>query len=470
VRQLPTSIPRPGGNIAHRMANARPPLYAGTMKSCRHRSFSLLSIQALALLLVVWSFAPLHAQPGTGQWELNLHAAAMRPGLFDESSEAWQFGGRIARNFGNGLFLGASFDRASSQNVTLTPFGELGASLLLYSADLGYQVYMSPRSVFLIGAGAGAATLQINDAPPGVARSSTGLLVPFGAGMKFQNRAVAPSWAFRFDVRDNVILLDRESSDGGMETEPRHNPEVSLGLSFLFGSGETPPEERDTDRDGVPDPLDHCLNRPDQAVDARGCPIRPEAPPPIDEEAIAAPDEDGDGIPDDVDGCLGTLAGMPVKADGCPIPPDPSAPAAARPGDEDGDGVPDDRDECPGTRAGVPIDDRGCLARIEPAAEPDDEDAAPGLAEPVEPIPEAAEPGLACNDTEGLTIEFEGRRFEALGFPQQVDRRFLVPAGTFEGIPIYVSDTAQRPYADLWVPRCDGDQMFELYVESGEAP
>lgn len=441
------------------------------MSSRWQLSFSPPSILASALLLALCSPDHLRAQPGTGQWELNLHAAAMRPGLFDESSEAWQFGGRIARNFGSGLFVGASFDRASSQNVTLTPFGELGASLLLYGADLGYQVYMSPRSVFLIGAGAGAATLQIENAPPGVAPSSTGLLIPFGAGMKFQNRAVAPSWAFRFDVRDNVILLDRVSSDEGMETEPRHNPEVSLGLSFLFGTGEAPPEERDTDGDGVPDPRDFCLNRADQAVDARGCPLRPEAPPSFDAETVPAPDEDGDGVPDDVDGCLGTQAGMPVKADGCPIPPDPSAAAAALPGDEDGDGVPDERDDCPGTRAGLPIDDRGCLARIEPAAEPADEDAAPDLAEAVEPIPEeGVEAGQACNDSEGLTIEFDGRRFEPLGYPQQVDRRFLVPAGTFDGIPIYVSDTAQRPYADLWVPRCDGDQMFELYVESGEAP
>lgn len=448
----------------HLVANVPEPGYAGIMRLCRQLSFPPSSLRAFALFLVLSSPAHLHAQPGTGQWELNLHAAAMRPGLFDESSEAWQFGGRIARNFGNGLFLGASFDRASSQNVTLTPYGELGASLLLYGADLGYQVYMSPRSVFLIGAGAGAATLQIDDAPPGVARSSTGLLVPFGAGMKFQNRAVAPSWAFRFDVRDNVILLDRASSDGGMETEPRHNPEVSLGLSFLFGSGETPPEERDTDRDGVPDPLDHCLNRPDQAVDARGCPIRPEAPPPIDAEAIPAADEDGDGVPDDVDGCLGTLAGLPVKADGCPIPPDPTAAAEGLPGDEDGDGVPDDRDECPGTRAGLAIDERGCLARPElRQAEPDD--AEQGVAEPVEPIT-----GDACVDSEQGSIEFDGRRFHTLGYPQEVDPRFLVRVGTFQRVPIYVSDTAEPPYADLWVPRCDGDGMFDLYVESGEVP
>lgn len=448
------------------MANVPEPRYAETMRSRRQLSFPPPWIRAFALLLALSSPAHLPAQPGTGHWELNLHAAAMRPGLFDESSEAWQVGGRIARNFGNGLFIGASFDRASSENVTLTPFGELGASLLLYGADLGYQVYLSPRSVFLIGAGAGAATLQIHDAPPGVARSSTGLLVPFGAGMKFQNRAVAPSWAFRFDVRDNVILLDRMASDGGMETEPRHNPEVSLGLSFLFGSGEAPPEERDTDRDGVPDPLDHCLNRADQAVDARGCPIRPEAPPPIDAEAIPTPDEDGDGVPDDVDGCLGTPEDLPVQADGCPIPPDPSAAAAGLPGDEDGDGVPDERDECPGTRAGLPIDERGCLARPElPPTEPDPDDAEQGVAEAVEPIT-----GDACVDSEQMSIEFDGRRFQTLGYPQEVDRRFLVQVGTFQGVPIYVSDTAEPPYGDLWVQRCDGEGMFDLYVESGEAP
>lgn len=64
------------------------------------------------------------------------------------------------------------------------------------------------------------------------------------------------------------------------------------------------------------------------------------------------PDADGDGVPDDgTDLCLGTPAGTPVDATGCPLPPD-----------EDGDGVPDASDSCLGTPSGTAIDATGCNA------------------------------------------------------------------------------------------------------------
>ena len=53
---------------------------------------------------------------------------------------------------------------------------------------------------------------------------------------------------------------------------------------------------------------------------------------------------------------------------------------------------------------------------------------------------------------------------------EAVDRQFLVRVGEYEGIPIYVSDTAREPYSDFWVPRCGPGGMFELYVEVGALP
>jgi hypothetical protein len=440
-------------------------------------------------------------------WELNLHAATLRPDLFDESAGALQFGGRLFRNFGNGLSIGANVDWAKANDITLGPLAGLGATFLLYSAELEYGVRVSPRAVFFVGAGFGAATVSLDDAPVGAAESSTGTLIPAGGGFKVHNRAIAPSWALRFDVRDNVILLETLATDGGTETEPRHNVEASVGLSFLFGGGGTvePVADRDSDRDGVPDPRDFCLNRAGVPVDARGCPLRPEPtpelePPPAEAEAQAEqdapaaerdadqdgipdirdePDADQDGVPDTRDGCLATLAGILVDADGCPALAEP--PAEFGEGDGDGDGVSDDRDACPGTPAGIPTDERGCLARVEPDAEALEEAPEPvpfpapleGL-EPDAPEPaEAAAPAReACLDTAGRdrVIEFDGRRFEPAGFPQPVDRRFLVRVGSFDGIPIYVSDTAQVPYGDFWVPRCGGDGTFELYVEVGAIP
>src|SRR5687768_9681741 len=97
-----------------------------------------ISLPAFAGLLILWSALPAIAQPSgavrISNWELNLHGAAMRPGLFDESSGALQFGGRVFRNFGSGLSLGANVDWARSSDVTVAPFDGLSASLLLYSA------------------------------------------------------------------------------------------------------------------------------------------------------------------------------------------------------------------------------------------------------------------------------------------------------------------------------------------------
>ena len=67
-------------------------------------------------------------------------------------------------------------------------------------------------------------------------------------------------------------------------------------------------------------------------------------------------------------------------------------------------------------------------------------------------------------------IEFDGRRFEPAGFPQPVDRLYLVQVGSFDGIPLYVSDTAEPPFGDFWVPICGETGMYDLYVEAGAIP
>lgn len=408
----------------------------------------------LFLFCAVWSPAA-EAQPTAGSrssgWEINLHAAALRPELFDEGGEALQFGARIYGHFANGLSLGGSVDWASTDDVTLTPFAGLSANLLLYSAGLDYRFRVSPRTDLFLGAGVGAATLAFDDVPIGVAESSTGLMFPVGGGIRIYDRAVAPNWAFRFDVRDNVILLETVTSNGDGETEPRNNYEVSAGFSFLFGLGglETIAEV-DTDGDGVPDARDFCLNRPGVTVDARGCPLQP-APA---AERRAPPD-----VPDEAE-----------EAEEPAAVADP-----ARPGDEDGDGVPDDVDACPGTPDGISVDERGCLAR--PAPEPADDaeaGAVPPRPVPVVPLPEEGEARGCLDDRDWFaaeeSVEFDGRRFEPVGLPKPVDPLFLVRVGTYDGVPIYVSDAAQAPYPDFWMPACGPGNLFMLYVEVGSLP
>jgi len=58
-------------------------------------------------------------------------------------------------------------------------------------------------------------------------------------------------------------------------------------------------------------------------------------------------DSDGDGVLDNADKCPGTLKGVKVDSEGCPL-------------DTDGDGIFDFVDKCPGTPKGVKVDFNGC--------------------------------------------------------------------------------------------------------------
>jgi len=70
----------------------------------------------------------------------------------------------------------------------------------------------------------------------------------------------------------------------------------------------------------------------------------------------AAPkDSDGDGVFDPLDRCPDTPRGALVDKQGCPLMLKPTGPV-----DSDGDGIIDDNDYCPDTPKGATVDDRGC--------------------------------------------------------------------------------------------------------------
>ena len=154
----------------------------------------------------------------------------------------------------------------------------------------------------------------------------------------------------------------------------------------------------DSDRDGVPDP-------------------RAAGPEPVEEPAEPAPagppDADGDGVSDFGDACPGTPAGAEVDSDGCSSEPEfePDQPAGPEPTDSDGDGVLDETDACPGTPAGIEVDGRGCLARIEPGAQPGEEDEEDPAAFPV-PItpPEDRDADPASPAAAGACLEADAER------------------------------------------------------------
>jgi outer membrane protein OmpA-like peptidoglycan-associated protein/opacity protein-like surface antigen len=75
-------------------------------------------------------------------------------------------------------------------------------------------------------------------------------------------------------------------------------------------------------------------------------PLPPPPPPPVWK------DSDGDGVPDPLDKCPGTPKGCIVDSDGCPL-------------DSDADGVCDGLDECPDTPPGTAVDEKGCPVQPE---------------------------------------------------------------------------------------------------------
>jgi OOP family OmpA-OmpF porin len=144
--------------------------------------------------------------------------------------------------------------------------------------------------------------------------------------------------SLRADVRD--VRLDQDAPPAWLD-----DVLVSGGVSCAFGG-----QERDADRDGVPDRLDRCAETPaGVAVDAEGCPL----------------DSDQDGVPDASDACPATPRGVRVGERGCPL-------------DADADGVADGLDQCPETAAGVAVDPRGCPLDSDADGVPDAADRCPG--------------------------------------------------------------------------------------------
>ncbi|MDX1660216.1 MAG: porin family protein [Gemmatimonadota bacterium] len=283
------------------------------------------------LLAALLSFAGADALNAQSLWELNLHAGAYQRDLGldieevdledrgDDTDTDVLVGARIMRHTESGFGFGGNFDWVFANAFELGPAFEnedADISLLLYSGEVDYTFPTDGRTKFFIGAGIGGASTTCDDCPDDPAfdaLNDTDLLVPVAAGLKFLNDEFDPTWAFRADVRDNIIWNETtfDPDEGDFDEEASNNWELSAGISFFFGGapGYDEPEiiePIDSDGDGVADDRDRCPNTPaGTRVDAFGCAV------PVD--------SDGDGVVDDRDRCPNTPAGTPVDADGCPI-------------------------------------------------------------------------------------------------------------------------------------------------------
>jgi len=114
-----------------------------------------------------------------------------------------------------------------------------------------------------------------------------------GLGIK---KKLSSMWQLRSDIRA-LYSFDEKDQDLSL----------NLGLSYLFGANEDHAKtvvisEKDSDRDGVMDSRDQCLNTPlGAAVNSEGCPV----------------DSDLDGVFDYQDKCFNTPHGVKVNAEGC---------------------------------------------------------------------------------------------------------------------------------------------------------
>ena len=242
----------------------------------------------LAAALAVLASRPEPPSAQTG-WELNVHGATLLDDLFPESGGSIQAGARLVHTTPWRLTVGGNFDWARTQEVVLGGTGDVSADLVLVSGEIGYAAPVSPRTDLMLAAGAGSAMVRLYDIPVGTSllEESSGLLIPIGAGIRFRNRPEAATWAIRADLRDQIIFLDVvDPTSGEVDPEPRHNWEISAGVSLLFG-GSREREETPTPRPAVearaaaPPPWSRTArSAAARSARARACPSAPTASPP----------------------------------------------------------------------------------------------------------------------------------------------------------------------------------------------
>jgi len=208
-----------------------------------------------------------------------------------------------------------------SKNSKLSPFISVGIGLAQYGIDTRIDKSGENPAIY-----------------PNIIVGGLDITVPLGVGFKYQ---ITSQFAIQYQYLYNLTnsdVHDQNRSGGivntvfGTDAHPYSKPgNDAFGqhvFSFIINFG----KPKDTDKDGIADRLDKCIDTPKNVkVDASGCPI----------------DTDKDGVADYMDQCNNTPAGVIVDANGCPI-------------DTDNDGVADYLDKCPNTPAGIKVDVTGC--------------------------------------------------------------------------------------------------------------
>jgi len=291
----------------------------------------------------------LQAQTAVNPWQITLGANAVefyeRGGVqYQTGNDGIQFDNKInyskylsylevSRYLGKGISFHVGGSLNQVDRITSNPSENPD---LYFSVDGGFT--LSSTSFLDTGnlnptLSLGAGYTSINDYDHMTTNLGVGLTYMFD--QSFGLTLKAKRKIFSRDVND---LIGNEGDSGDYVNQ------FLFGFSYAFGNG-------DSDRDGVKDDVDACVNTP-------GLP-----------ELNGCPDDDGDGVRNSEDDCpdvpgLAALAGCPDmdgdtvadKYDSCPETP--GIPALDGCPDADEDGVADKDDNCPEEFG--PVENNGC--------------------------------------------------------------------------------------------------------------
>lgn len=239
----------------------------------------------------------------------NAHAYAVDLGAIYSGCRLWD------RKLNLGLSVQDLGTKAKyvSESYSLASIVRAGASLELYkglllASDLNYvekQLYIHAGAEYARPFGAVVLALRAGYKNDTVKELGALSGLTAGFGVKLHDYQLDYAWNSFTDLGvTSRISVGMKFGGPEVKEKPQAAPVAAVaGVPA------------DTDKDGVPDPLDKC---PDTstgtAVDADGCPV----------------DTDKDGVPDDLDKCPGTSTGTMVDASGCPPVPAAEAQASGR--------------------------------------------------------------------------------------------------------------------------------------------